>query len=357
MDTEENRFQYLEIDDEPAREPVVAPAPKIPMKTVAEITAARELRESARTMPSLDSRHHVMPIYVEQPAAPVNKATSRITAVQEADATTSAITYFQTHKGIDLEALRTAWEAEGMDPKALLGPPSPKVALTRALRTLEDPGILIDDHPRGGSALVVRTAVNSKLVYATAARAFLDRDNALVVEREDADESTHAMLTDVLRVEHAQQLRTLAGSDVGNWLVWLVADVLRGVALRSTGGIYFVPPEGVEQLQKIKRACAAVGVIVHVIPAVRSRDTINAVLDAVARQATQLLATVREQMTEERGKRWVASRLEELSKLDAQLTTYERFLGMSLDAARTDLINTRALLDAHATRGNLLEVE
>ena len=299
-----------------------------------------------------------MPVYVD--AQVKNTVTeSTIVAVEEATDSTSAITYFSAHKGVDLTKLAAAWESEGLPESDLLTPPSKRQALTRALKTLIDDGIRIDDHPKGGSAVVVRSTVNQKLVFTTAARVFLDQTGALVVEREDADEETHAALVQVLSAEYAAQQRTVTGGDVGGWLVDLVAGRrgLQGTALRSTGGIYFVPPKSVPTLEKIKRACAVVGVTVHAIPAVRTKATIEAVLEAIARASTELLASVKEQLTEERGKRWVASRLAELAELEEQLVTYERFLGMRLDGTRAEIKATRALLDAHATRGNLLEVE
>lgn len=359
---EDNRFQYLEIDLDDAPVATPAPAPvQVVQKTVEQVIAERKKREQAATLPQLGALgpgRHQMPVWVEPTPEAKNVLGSALTAVEQADATTGAITYYRTRGGIDLGALATAWAAEGLDADDLLTPPTKRVALQRALRQIEDEHVLVDDSPAGGWQIVSRTITGGKTTYTVAARCLI-KDGNLTIERVDADDEAMELLTDVLRVEHEQQMRTVTGGDVGGWLTNLLIGKggLEATSLRETGGVYFVTPQWVGKLDRIKRACASVGVTVHAIPAVRSRETIEAVLDAIAREAADGLVKIREEMTDARGKKWVASRLDELAALEKKIDSYERFLGMRLDATRTDVINTRALLDAHATRGSLLEVE
>lgn len=363
METEtDNRFAYLEIDLDDA--PVTAPAPtplQVTQKTVDEVIAERKKREQSASLPQLSALgpgRHTMPVWTEPTATPQNVLGSALTAVEQADATTGAITYYRTRGGISLPALAEAWRAEGLDVDDLLTPPTKRVALQRALRAIEDEHVLVDDSPAGGWQIVSRTIAGGKTTYTVAARCHI-KDGNLTIDRVDADDEAMELLTDVLTVEHEQQMRTVTGGDVGSWLTELLTgkDGLAATSLRETGGVYFVTPEWVGKLNRIKNACASVGVTIHAIPAVRSRETIEAVLDAVAREAADGLVKIREEMTDARGKKWVASRLADLDALEQKIAGYERFLGMQLDATRTDVINTRALLEAHSTRGALLEVE
>lgn len=285
-----------------------------------------------------------------------DRAETMQVVLDAADAT-GAVVYW-TAKQVQHADLLAAWLAAGLPADDLLDATSPEQALTRALDDLKSTGIIIDKkHPKGGAAIVARGVTPAKtLDFATAARVWVDKHGVLQYEREECDEATLAQLQDVLGGYFADHRARITGGDIGAWLVKEVYQ-LNATALRSSGGFYYVQNKSMPRLRTIQTALASVGTSVRALDVAKSSEVVAAVLDAIAIEAQDQLAKVREAMKDDHGKRWVAARFAELDVLWEKIQSYETEFGFNLQKAKANLRAVRGELDKYATRGSLLEVE
>ncbi len=263
------------------------------------------------------------------------------TAVLDGDQTAGAIVWWRLSGGLDLETLEAAWRAEGLEEDLLPASPSPLAALRRAVNELRAPARLIrpikdqagfavlDEYQTGGDfdykkRLAVRVTDLGSLRW------------DYVREQEEAD---------LVAAAFNKNLITLTQGDASNWLSSLMEDV-RAVALRDTGGIYFVPRFSSSRWERM--LCAVRSASKHVVscvPALKTEEAQTAFLDALSQEAERHVEAMQRELGDNSlGKRALESRITRTEDVEAKLSAYEGLLGGKLDTLRDRINSLRAQL-------------
>jgi hypothetical protein len=378
---EGTRFSLLEIDDAPAIPPepeqAAAPEPAPPMTfpfappaaeevaaveapAVDPIDAFRERMERERAERVANGLPARLPGPTREPftapaptvaAAPARAVHEEIVAVGEADETTGAVVYWSMSGDLDLDRLRSAWGRAHLDTEWLPAPPSPTAALRRAAQERRSRSCLVRQHPEGGWTFVHEEASASSLEYTVGVRVWIDAAGAF----HTSDESSTT--AGVVRVAYDLARQTVDGVEMSGWLTWF-ARKLNAVALRSTGGVYFVPRDSMETFRKAKAALAAASTHrVFEIPALKSSDAIAAILDAVQREVDDMAEQIRGEVAEGLGARAVRTRVDALNALTGKVRAYEKLLGRPMTGATAEIARMNADLAKTSARGAMLEVD
>ena len=263
-----------------------------------------------------------------------------------------AVVWWRLCWGLDGAALLRAWTDEQLPISLIPEYPSFVTALRRSVNDLVEKRLLARPCPSGGIALVEETTSTSETLHyeiiLTVAHAGMGNLQF--------SESTHprsSELTDLIRAGYARHLRTYSQQDVSAWLCRMLDKQIEAVALRDSGGIYFVPAYRVPLWERIVRAIrAASDHVVHFVPAMPSGETISAITDAIAQEVNASVATL--EPSDDVGARGLASRYAKASELEEKVKRYEQLLGTSLAKTRARVEVLQAELFAAQTA---IEVE
>jgi hypothetical protein len=269
-------------------------------------------------------------------------AHSSYVALAEAHELAGSIVYWRLEGSLDAERLSVAWAAQNLDPELLPSAPTSATALHRALRGLGEKRRLVrplEGHK--GWALVDERANGDELAYFVELRAYVNGGDQIVVTPQEHPEASE------LRAAYARHLREVSQADVGGWLCRMIAKV-EAVALRDTGGVYFVPRHGLDTWNKMTAAInAASAHVVFGIPAMKADETVAAVVDAVTNEAEkECLLLEAEVMREQVGERALLTRMERVNQAEAKLARYEVILGKRLENVAERLNQARAAVSA-----------
>ena len=246
-----------------------------------------------------------------------------LVAVPGADSgTVGAITLWHLSGDVESGKLRKAWVAAGEDPRLLPRLPTAGVALHRAMLDERGPRLLVRPLQGGkGWALVSEQAKGDDLEHRIDLR-------GKVVKGEVEIECSEEEEPIARRIHSAFERYTSfhSGGDIGSWLVDL-AYRLRAVAIRETGGVYFVPKQNVERWSLWGRALeAASACTVYQIPAVGTKEAATCIMAAVSAEAEAEATRMEEELTE-LGKRGLRNRANHCDALRDKLKGYEDLLG------------------------------
>lgn len=283
-----------------------------------------------------------------------NEQASGLLAVLDGAGTPAAgaIIWWRLQGGVELERLRAAWEAEGLETAWLPSAPGPSVALTRAVNELRDTHRLVRSLPKGAGHVVklerARKDVDGNVVdldYDTDMRVALDK-----VGRVQVTPAWHDDAAKVTELFDRYQ-RELVQADVSPWLCRLV-DKLSAVALRDTGGIYFVPRFELPTWERIVRALrAATAHTVSNVPAMRSEEAVRAIADAVSVEAEAEFESIMRQLEDgELGERAIENRVELTRRIEGKVLRYEELLGEKLEKLHARAEELRASLSVAAIK-------
>jgi hypothetical protein len=269
-------------------------------------------------------------------------AASKLIAVSSTqEGLAGVIVWWRLSGDASLEELTAEWEAAGLPAEELPSATGPAAALTRALgehrgkRSLVRP-LDADD----GKALVEERANGEDLTYDVALRAKVDGLGRLVIDPPD-----HAYAK---RLRAAYELHLARVADVGGWLVRRVR-ALDGVALRDTGGIYYLPPSSVPTWEKIATCLhLSSGHRVNGVPAMRTDDAVASILDALTVEATAAAEEMEAELREGLTPKKADHRVVRCAEVEAKVARYEALLGSKTDALVERLENLRASLAAVA---------
>lgn len=136
-----------------------------------------------------------------------------------------------------------------------------------------------------------------------------------------------------LFLKHKAQL---TGAAIGKMLVELLGE-LDGVALRPSGGVYWVPESSVPKFQRIAEFVEECGIDnkanrVYLLKTAMDESTVRAVGDAISSEvmaeSAQIVEDVRENLTNEEA---IARRLVRANELWERVKRYESCLGKTMD--------------------------
>ncbi len=311
--------------------------------------------------------------------------TDRVFAVEEGEGA-GRIVYWVLKGAVDPDQLAAAWASAGLDPDDLPALPAPSTALNRAVKGLQKGRTLVRPLAGDGYAVVRETASGEALDYEATLRVRLDAVSRVTFSSDstvacdcgwaqktgperakslhargcrfrvasDAAGEAHPLAAQV-RAAYSAALNEHESSDVASWLVRVLARRCDAVTLRDKGGVYYVPPF------KMPAWLAVVGALRSVsahklfgIPALSNRDALEAVLDAVEREAAdaademgaELLEAVGEGGKPRVSERVGKARVARCDEVEAKVGRYEAMLGTRLDSIRERLGDLRANLGA-----------
>jgi hypothetical protein len=283
---------------------------------------------------------------------------------------TGAMTYWSLAGSVDRTALVDAWNAQGLDVELLPKESSEKTALHNAMKKHATKKRLLRKHPDGGWILVDEKTVSDgegkhKPDYSLGLRVRLEKDAEgkckLIANRPENFPAEEAgLILKAVRAEYDLALSgKIASTEISMWMTNLVVGKLAGVALRETGGMYFVPKKHTETLKKVRAAFAACSShTVYKLDAMYSEDTVISVLDGMAREVEQMITTMTGELNANKfGPRGIPGHLAMIDEAKAKLSDYSKFLGKDFTATVKRLDELAGKVSKVTTRASLLEVD
>lgn len=264
-----------------------------------------------------------------------------LTALTEKIDTAGEIVWWRLAGGFDLGALRTAWDAAGLTDTWLPTPPSPPVALRRAVNELRSAERLVRPLQNGGFAVVEEYEVEGELTYTTVFKVGLSKVGRLeFTERSGGSNKTRLLVEEAF----ARYLDELVQADVSPWLC-KVMDRINAAGLRDTGGIYFVPKFAMATWTRIVTAVRASSThTISCVPALHSDEAAAAVIDAIAQEAKAAATAIETELANGAalGTRALQTRINITDAQEAKIASYEALFGRKLTHLHEQLDALRA---------------
>jgi len=249
--------------------------------------------------------------------------------------TAGAIAWWRLSGATDHDKLTAAWLAAGLNAEDLPLPPTPEQGIRRALKEQEEKRVMARPLAAKGSyALVVEKLVSDggsgELEYQTTFRVKVDLTGLITFDPDGhtAGNLPMAAKQEEIRAAYIRHVAALSQGDISSWLVDLAYKV-KAVSLRDTGGIYFVPAPQLEQwhtIVNVLRACS--GHQMFEVPALKSSEAVDAILDAVTTEAMDEISKLEAALdSDSMGARGLKNRSERAASMLAKLKSYEALLG------------------------------
>lgn len=251
-----------------------------------------------------------------------------------------ATVWWRLRGDVDRLSLQDALAARGLVDYAP-APHSPEVALRRAAAVLRGRRRLVRPLKRGSWAIVEETLQPSgeELKHWTGPTVSLDKIGRIVVKNSTPEEAQS------VKDAYDYHFEALTTEDVSSWLITQVWR-LGAVALRDSGGIYYLPPKAMKEWRQIVEA---LGVAtnrhnVYKVPTVRmTKDGARAILDSLLEDINTNVEDIRKGVISgELGVRALETRAARSFDLLGKVEQYEQLLGTKL-------------ADVHATLEKLQE--
>ena len=268
-----------------------------------------------------------------------------IVAVTDAQADIAgAVVLWRLGNEVSIAALADAWRAAGLDEKLLPNDPTPAAAMVKALREHDGTRVLVRPLGRDAWSLVNETVAGETLTYEQIVTVKLVKDVPVF------DPPNHPIVDKLHHdFEHFCQVYTLR--ELSLWVTERVRG-LKAVALRDTGGAYFIPRDGVPFYAKMREILGGLNseCILHQIPAMQSKEAIAAILCELQIESDAEIAEIEKELGsgEELGKRAIGTRVRSCDALREKIESYERLLGQSLTSLHSRLETLQGGLTAAA---------
>lgn len=275
---------------------------------------------------------------------PSNKDVIAVTdTVKEA----GAVVWWTLSGAINLDKLVAAWTAAGLDPVLLPEAHGPEVALHRATEEQRERHRLVRRMPNKKGWLIVdeQKAGEEDCTYDVSCKLRLNAVGRPVLEHDGTEAAVK--LADEVRAAFNRHLDELSSNDIGSWLVHL-AYWTKGIALRSGGGLYYVPRKQLDTWKAMAEVVERVsGHKLWLIRAMRGSEAVACVLDAVRTEAAARVKEMSEELAAGKlGATGLSNRVERCEQFKDVLAQYDELLGDQLDGIRADFGKLRSRLAA-----------
>lgn len=274
-----------------------------------------------------------------------------ITVVTDEVKEAGAVVWWTLSGEVDLAALGRAWT---FDPRRLPKAPTPAAALRVAVLAQQKKGVLARPLGRNdGWALVDEVTGDGGRIldHRMSYRVFTEQRKIRVEWRRPDGEWVSAVdNTSVALLQGFERaLTVLQGSDIGGWLTDQV-EGLRGVALRATGGIYFLPKAALEDWRGVAHVLRAMSShTLYELPALKSDEAVKAIMDAILGEAERAEAAMAADLAAGAfGAKGLQVRAIRCGEVMEKVAIYEELLGESMGQMRARLLTLRANLVAAA---------
>jgi hypothetical protein len=242
-------------------------------------------------------------------------------------------TYWSLHDDMNLDALKTAWLANGLPQEWLPEKPSVQVAFGRAVKELEGHDTEVEMVDSTGEWLLQsREEVDGLPVRTPLAKWRLDENGVPVMTFGDSTD-----LHDVMLASFEFEKGRITSGDASKWLRRLVDDELDSIPLRWNGGFYYIPPTQTDTMQRIKEALkTATAHRVQILPMFKNDDAVEAIMTSSienAKKEAEKLITDLEANKDGNGKikgEGLRNRAERAEAIKAQMQRYAAMLGVAV---------------------------
>jgi hypothetical protein len=280
-----------------------------------------------------------------------HKVETEFVLVDESVQGAGAMTYWTMSGDVDAAALKAEWVARNLPESMLVEPPSAQVAMTRALRALEDDSLKIESADDSDeSALMVKGKDERGLPKWTAIATWRLNKAGRPEQVFAADDDCKAIDGNVQTIFNAE-LERISTTDVASWLKRLAVFALHGVVMRESGGIYFIPPAALPTWQAIKSAVeAATQHKVYCVSMLKADGAVEAIMSAIMAETKQELETLRSALdahadgTKPKGHVGLESLAHKAAEKKSKLAAYSAFLGTAMPQLETQLEEMKASL-------------
>ena len=249
-----------------------------------------------------------------------------------------------------LDVLLPALTSGGVDEKDLPKAPSLVCALGRAVEEQDSDRLIVRGLEGRGNWALLDVGVNHVTMTAQQGLRVYCEDAALRFYPDTDVSSEKQNLINAIAEATRKHQGRLDYRDVSRWASDYVVERLGAVALRDTGGIYFVPRDSVGTWRRVTGAVeAACRHRWFEIPVARADKAIAGVLAALERDAVVAASAMEEELDAQLlGKRGLVGRRERCAAILGKVETYEGLLGVALDKLRGRLSTLQASFAAAA---------
>lgn len=268
----------------------------------------------------------------------MKNAAAKILATDNAAAASGVITYWSLSGNATYSEVKQVWENAGMPERDLIPPVSSTVALRRAVEHVAPIGSIVKALKEEDGYTVVQKVQEkgAKQKWETVFSAYITEQGRLTVWIEHDDDVYSRTLAVQIEDRVEVELNTLHSIDISNWLVKM-ADRVRAVSLRESGGFYFIPngpdAEYWANVAGVLHQTSAVRVLY--IPAMHSEQASLAVVHALTEEVQANTKRMQEALDEARmGKRALDSKIQTCTTMLDKIATYEELLGEKLNTLR-----------------------
>lgn len=263
-----------------------------------------------------------------------------------------AIVWWSLKGLLDLDKLREAWVSKGLDEAMLPIPPSPKVALHRAVHSLRGRNVvttLNKGEGRGGYAITEVAEEGDAdrvddLKFSTWLKVYLNKVGTLSFTfNTDREEPTHTI--EGISGAYKSALCSIDTADASNWLC-KIAELCDAVTLKVTGGLYFIPRHRLDKWEAVLECVRAASAhSLASIPAIPCDEVVGAVLSGIEAEMDATVAEMDKALeTDDLGTRALKSRIGTVQLTEQKLSRYETLLEVKLDSLRSKLQGMQASL-------------
>lgn len=272
--------------------------------------------------------------------ASANANEKYISILGDAPTEAGAIVFWNSANAVQRPVLAAAWADAGLTVALLPPDKTPEVALRESVDDVCARRRFRRKAPKGGWVVVNESEQGGALQWDAGATCTLDKVGRLSVTFPAGAAATpdDVALEGELRAAYERHLWELDGATVTGWLVSLARN-LNAVALKDTGGVYFVPRESLAQWRAMMTVVAATtGMAVQEIATVlveqHAERIIAAIVSAVEREAGSeaegMLNDIADP-TKPLGKRALETRTKRVEALKSKVVAYGNLLGASMD--------------------------
>lgn len=273
----------------------------------------------------------------------------RLIATESDTGASGVITYWSLSGSANHATMLSAWVMAGMNEDDFIKPVSALVALRRAVEEVGPAGCLVkplEQTEEGYTCLIPTQSKGKKQTWQTIFSAFITQAGKLDVWVEDDEvlQQDPRKLAGHIEDQMMVELGTLRAMDISMWLVKM-ADRVRAVSLRESGGFYFIP-KGVNQDMWERTATVLAhtsAARIMTIPAMHSHQATLAVVQALTDEISASTKSMQEALDAARmGKRALDTKIGTCADMIEKIDTYEGLLGAKMTEMREAVDTLRA---------------
>lgn len=277
---------------------------------------------------------------------------NQVIAITDADAAAAGLIVWFTYSGhVDHTALQQAWKDINRDPSEVPHPPGPETSMLRALNEVKGPRTLVRPLAnRKGYAIVHEDAKETDLDYNIIATTTINPIGRLEVEAEATPrgDDIKARIKSAYKRHLFSQLST---NDISGWVSRKLLPKVDSLSLRSSGGFYFIPRDGLPAYRKMVTALQACSNhSFYSVPGMKSEDAVESILGSLREEAETLARGMWDDIGSGKlGGRALEARATTAAEMQSKVERYEKLLGVAM----TDLSESLDQLKANMTAAAL----